>query len=98
MAEPYNYGIDNTNTKFEDDSFGELEGSDKVMGLGCTFMFIGVFLIIGSALAYFDVMNSSFFLKFGFIMFGLGFVFAFISVKIKKHLEIINRVRKNLLT
>ena len=46
LAEAYNYGIDDTNTKFEDDSFGELEGSDKVMGLGCTFMFISVFLII----------------------------------------------------
>ena len=84
LAEPYNYGIDDTNTKFEDDSFGELEGSDKAMGLGCTFMFISVFLIIGSALAYFDGMNSSFFLKFGFFMFGLGFVLAFISVMIKK--------------
>ena len=84
LAEPYNYGIDDTNTKFEDDSFGELEGSDKAMGLGCTLMFISVFLIIGSALAYFDGMNSSFFLKLGFIMFGLGFVFAFISVMIKK--------------
>ena len=84
LAEPYNYGIDDTNTKFEDDSFGELEGSDKAMGLGCTFMFVSVFLIIGSALAYFDGMNSSFFLKFGFFMFGLGFVLAFISVMIKK--------------
>ena len=84
LAEPYNYGIDDTSTKFEDDSFGELEGSDKAMGLGCTFMFISVFLIIGSALAYFDGMNSSFFLKFGFFMFGLGFVLAFISVMIKK--------------
>jgi len=84
LAEPYNYGIDDTNTKFEDDSFGELEGSDKAMGLGCTLMFISVFLIIGSALAYFDGMNSSFFLKFGFFMFGLGFVLAFISVMIKK--------------
>ena len=84
LAEPYNYGIDDTNTKFEDDSFGELEGSDNAMGLGCTFMFISVFLIIGSALAYFEGMNSSFFLKFGFFMFGLGFVLAFISVMIKK--------------
>ena len=84
LTEPYNYGIDDTNTKFEDDSFGELEGSDKAMGLGCTFMFVSVFLIIGSALAYFDGMNSSFFLKFGFFMFGLGFVLAFISVMIKK--------------
>ena len=84
LAEPYNYGIDDTNTKFEDDSFGELEGSDKVMGLGCTFMFISVFLIIGGGLAYFEGMNSSFFLKFGFFMFGLGIVLAFISVMIKK--------------
>ena len=84
LAEPYNYGIDDTNTKFEDDSFGGLEGSDKAMGLGCTFMFISVFLIIGGGLAYFEGMNSSFFLKFGFFMFGLGVVLAFISVMIKK--------------
>ena len=61
LAEPYNYGIDDTNKKFENDSFGELEGSDKAMGLGCTFMFISVFLIIGSGLAYFEGMKSSFF-------------------------------------
>ena len=84
LAEPYSYGIDDSNTKFEDDSFGELEGSDNAMGLCCTFMIISVFLIIGSALAYFEGMNSSFFLKFGFFMFGLGFVIAFISVMIKK--------------
>ena len=97
LAEPYNYGIDDTNKKFENDSFGELEGSDKAMGLGCTFMFISVFLIIGSGLAYFEGMNSSFFLKFGFFMFGLGFVLSFISVMIKEHLETINGIRKNLL-
>ena len=97
LAEPYNYGIDDTNKKFENDSFGELEGSDKAMGLGCTFMFISVFLIIGSGLAYFEGMNSSFFLKFGFFMFGLGFVLSLISVMIKKHLETINGIRKNLL-
>lgn len=97
LAEPYNYGIDDTNKKFEDDSFGELEGSDKAMGLGCTFMFISVFLIIGSGLAYFEGMKSSFFLKSGFFMFGLGFVLSLISVMIKKHLETINGIRKNLL-
>ena len=54
LAEPYNYGIDDTNTKFEDDSFGGLEGSDKAMGLGCLFIFISIFLIIGGGLAHFD--------------------------------------------
>ena len=39
LAEPYNYGIDDTNTKFEDDSFGELEGSDKAMGLGFFYVY-----------------------------------------------------------
>ena len=74
LAEPYNYGIDDTNTKFEDDSFGDLEGSDKAMGLGCLFIFISIFLIIGGGLAHFDGMNSSFFIKFGFLLLGLGLV------------------------
>ena len=84
LAEPYNYGIDDTNTKFEDDSFGELEGSDKAMGLGCTFMFISVFLIIGGGLAHFDGMNSSFFIKFGFLLLGLGLVISAASAIVRK--------------
>ena len=83
-AEPYDYGIDDTNKKFEDNSFEEPDTTDKAMGLGCLFIFISIFLIIGGGLAHFDGMNSSFFIKFGFIMFGLGVVLAFISLMIKK--------------
>ena len=84
MAEPYNYGIDDTNTKFEDDSFGDLEGSDKAMGLGCLFIFISIFLIIGGGLAHFDGMNSSFFIKFGFLLLGLGLVISAASAIVGK--------------
>ena len=84
LAEPYNYGIDDTNTKFEDDSFGELEGSDKAMGLGCLFIFISIFLIIGGGLAHFDGMNSSFFIKFGFLLLGLGLVISAASAIVGK--------------
>ena len=84
LAEPYNYGIDDTNTKFEDDSFGGLEGSDKAMGLGCLFIFISIFLIIGGGLAHFDGMNSSFFIKFGFLLLGLGLVISAASAIVGK--------------
>ena len=84
LAEPYNYGIDDTNTKFEDDSFGDLEGSDKAMGLGCLFIFISIFLIIGGGLAHFDGMNSSFFIKFGFLLLGLGLVISAASAIVGK--------------
>ena len=83
-AEPYDYGIDDTNKKFEDNSFEEPDTTEMASGLGCLFIFISIFLIIGGGLAHFDGMNSSFFIKFGFIMFGLGVVLAFISVMIKK--------------
>ena len=83
-AEPYDYGIDDTNKKFEDNSFEEPDTTEIASGLGCLFIFISILLIIGGGLAHFDGMNSSFFIKFGFIMFGVGVVLAFISVMIKK--------------
>ena len=83
-AEPYDYGIDDTNKKFEDNSFEEPDTTDKAMGLGCLFIFISIFLIIGGGLAHFDGMNSSFFIKFGFLLLGLGLVISAASAIVRK--------------
>ena len=83
-AEPYDYGIDDTNKKFEDNSFEEPDTTDKAMGLGCLFIFISIFLIIGGGLAHFDGMNSSFFIKFGFLLLGLGLVISAASAIVGK--------------
>ena len=83
-AEPYDYGIDDTNKKFEDNSFEEPDTTDIATGLGCLFIFISIFLIIGGGLAHFDGMNSSFFIKFGFLLLGLGLVISAASAIVRK--------------
>ena len=83
-AEPYDYGIDDTNKKFEDNSFEEPDTTEMASGLGCLFIFISIFLIIGGGLAHFDGMNSSFFIKFGFLLLGLGLVISAASAIVRK--------------
>ena len=42
-------------------------------------MFVSIFFIIGSALAYFEEMNSAPFLKFGLALMAIGFAAVIIS-------------------
>ena len=42
-------------------------------------MFVSIFFIMGSAIAFFDGMNSAPFLKFGLALMAIGFVTVIIS-------------------
>ena len=79
LAEPHDYGLDESGIKFEDEPSVDLSASEKGFGYGCMCMFVSIFFIMGSAIAFFDGMNSAPFLKFGLALMAIGFVTVIIS-------------------
>ncbi|MBB22006.1 MAG: hypothetical protein CMN04_03800 [Roseibacillus sp.] len=79
LAEPHDYGLDESGIKFEDEPSVDLSASEKGFGYGCMCMFVSIFFIMGSAIAFFDGMNSAPFLKFGLALMAIGFATVIIS-------------------
>ena len=78
LSEPHEYGIDGHGINFEDE-LEKVSAPDKLFAYGCLCVFVSIFFIMGSAIAYFDGMNSAPFLMFGLALSVIGFATVIIS-------------------
>ena len=78
LSEPHEYGIDGHGINFEDELV-KVSTPDKLFAFGSLCVFVSIFFILGSAIAYFDGMNSAPFLMFGLALSVIGFATVIIS-------------------